>query len=836
MNIIEIVVRGTNELGPMFEQIKAQARSEGRAAGKQIGKDVSAGVDEALPDAGDAGERLGIELARRNRERLKQDLPDAVEKPLEDSGRKGGQKAGQAAAQGISPLIAGAFAAAATTGPGVLLAATAVAVVGAGALLTKGNADLAASYQRLGSAASDMVTTATAPLVPQLSAAVGILQRGIGQVGPELKSVFDAVAPDVTHIASGLVALVGNTLPGMASALRAIAPFASDIAVDFGKIGSGLGGFFQGLGTGAAGGMAGFNAVADILKEVLTDAGQLVGALANGLGPALHDVANVALPVAHALTAVIDAFPPGVIRAAADATLALFLAFKAASLAGLLKDGASFLTFLRGAALAEDAAATGAKAWGAAMDAIPLVAVAAAIGGLALAADKLGGTGDHTSVSVDKFTSSLIDAANGSQGAQDGVVKLATALALMNGTMGMSLQGLKDIDTSLTNLYQSDPAAAAKEFDAITASLKAQGQSADQVAKEFPQYTKAVADAQLQAKEAAAANTALGGSVDVLTQKLTAANLSTQDNARQSAAATLAALGYADGESALATQLNITLQAFTEASGEASAYKTALDALYGKYQSYSDAQATFTEDLDKASKGLKASKEGFDATTTAGAANYKLMSSLATANENRAEALLKETGNQQQANKELQNGALAIDNMAKKAGFTKTQIDALNIALYGTKNIGDISVPISADTSAAYNEVSKVINWIGAQTAYIQVQTVGGAPGGKQLLATGGVVGAYGRAASGGGRGGMTLVGEHGPELVTLPFGSTVHSNPDSRRMLGDGGGSQVVTLEVAPAGASAFEQFMVMALRQWVRARAGNAPNSVQKAFGQSF
>ncbi len=40
-------------------------------------------------------------------------------------------------------------------------------------------------------------------------------------------------------------------------------------------------------------------------------------------------------------------------------------------------------------------------------------------------------------------------------------------------------------------------------------------------------------------------------------------------------------------------------------------------------------------------------------------------------------------------------------------------------------------------------------------------------------------------AASGGIRSSLTWVGEHGPELVQLPAGSSVKSNPDSMRMAG---------------------------------------------------
>ncbi|MCM8555339.1 hypothetical protein [Streptomyces sp. STCH 565 A] len=45
--------------------------------------------------------------------------------------------------------------------------------------------------------------------------------------------------------------------------------------------------------------------------------------------------------------------------------------------------------------------------------------------------------------------------------------------------------------------------------------------------------------------------------------------------------------------------------------------------------------------------------------------------------------------------------------------------------------------------------------------------------------ASGGIIGA----ASGGARGSWTMVGEHEPELVRLPFGSRVYSGPDTRRM-----------------------------------------------------
>jgi hypothetical protein len=86
--------------------------------------------------------------------------------------------------------------------------------------------------------------------------------------------------------------------------------------------------------------------------------------------------------------------------------------------------------------------------------------------------------------------------------------------------------------------------------------------------------------------------------------------------------------------------------------------------------------------------------------------------------------------------------------------------------------IAGIRSAAGAAASAAANVVRSAIN---AARALI--------PG----RASGGFVGAG--AASGGQRGGQILVGEQGPEIVDLPFGSHVNSNSDSRRLMATGGG-----------------------------------------------
>jgi hypothetical protein len=751
VNTVEILVTGKNLTKPEF--------------------------DAAVRDARSTGEKSGANFSAGFKDRLGKDLPGLLPPVDPAKPRASGQATGQAFAGGMSPLILGAFAAIATVGPAAVLGATALAVIGAGALITKGNAQVQASYQQLGQHAAAAVTAAAAPLIPQLLASVRVLDDGIAKTGPELQSVFAAAAPMATQLTGGLVSLVNNTLPGMASGLRAMIPFGQQLGDDFGRIGTGLGGFFAALGSGAAGGMQGFTALATIVEKLLPDLGSIVSVLANGLGPALHDMAAVALPVAAGLTAVVNAFPPGAIRAAADATLALFLAFKAASLAGILTEGATFLTFLKGEAVAATVAteATGALA----------VAETAAVG----AAGALG-----------------------------------TATSAMLGPFGLLAGALLIAQNEITKYtgVQLNPIGAIRQWNQAE-------NSHITVFGDVGKAAQGAGDAVSQYAQILASGTP---SVGQLSSALSTAAAAADASAQSTAANTVAALGGRDGSAQLTMALDDTIIAFQAASGEASAYKLALDASFGKFQDYSAAQAAFTTDLGNTEKALKSGKNAMDLTSMAGAANFTVLSRLADLNESRAEALLRETGSQDQANKSLQAGAIAIDNAAKSAHFSKGQIDALNLALYGTKNIGDIKVKVTADTSAAIAHVVNAIKWIDGQSASFYVSSTGpGNLGSKPGFGHGGIAGA---AATGGPRSNLTWVGEHGPELIPLQPGTMVHSNPDSMRMAAEagrgGGWDGVVRLEVTG------DDLIAQWIRNHVRVVAGNAADSVQKTFGQAF
>lgn len=84
--------------------------------------------------------------------------------------------------------------------------------------------------------------------------------------------------------------------------------------------------------------------------------------------------------------------------------------------------------------------------------------------------------------------------------------------------------------------------------------------------------------------------------------------------------------------------------------------------------------------------------------------------------------------------------------------------------------------------------------------------------------------------AGGGPAGGYTLVGEEGPEILNLPYGSSVMTAGATRRMAGSGGSSGgAVQLEWV--GGNAGDEFMTW-LKKNIRAAAGSGPNSVQIAL----
>jgi len=115
-------------------------------------------------------------------------------------------------------------------------------------------------------------------------------------------------------------------------------------------------------------------------------------------------------------------------------------------------------------------------------------------------------------------------------------------------------------------------------------------------------------------------------------------------------------------------------------------------------------------------------------------------------------------------------------------------------------------------------DVISKVNGTRVSTGYFE-RVLNAKPGRATAFAHGGIIGAQG----GGPRSGLIMVGEHGRELIETAPGSTVHSNPDTERMLATatGGRGGVQALVIEWVGGSAGDEFMSW-LRKNIRIRGG--------------
>lgn len=151
----------------------------------------------------------------------------------------------------------------------------------------------------------------------------------------------------------------------------------------------------------------------------------------------------------------------------------------------------------------------------------------------------------------------------------------------------------------------------------------------------------------------------------------------------------------------------------------------------------------------------------------------------------------------------------ALRNSLSAAGLTAKQIKELGKQFREAKGDGD--------RFAKTYRAKMVFSTFGRP--FSDYTGIGGSS--ARGLAHGGIVGA----ADGGNKSGSIWVGEHGPELATLPPGTNIKSNPDSMRatkasMSGDG--TMQLILRVSPT-ADPFMTALMKALRAEIRDGGGN-------------
>jgi hypothetical protein len=206
------------------------------------------------------------------------------------------------------------------------------------------------------------------------------------------------VGGGLDKLVAGLVKIGRIGLSGFLAVLH-------NLAVAFGALSGGAGNFAQGAINGLVKLSASFAnwatnkgpaALSSLMREVrrlgpevVTTIKNLAAAVPN-LTSGLNPLAPVSLAIANALAKIVKNVPPGVITALAGAFIALHGAAKLAMAAGALGGAWKAVAKFAGATVAADGAITGmtgaeiiataaTRAWGLAMDALPWVALAAAV-------------------------------------------------------------------------------------------------------------------------------------------------------------------------------------------------------------------------------------------------------------------------------------------------------------------------------------------------------------------------------------------------------------------------------------------------------------------------
>lgn len=881
-NVVEIQVTARNLTGPEFEQVRRDAKSIGEATGKEFTAGLGKSVHEEIPgqltlpfqDAGkQAGEKAGDQASQGLFETLKRRSGETIQVPLTEAGKKagdpagtaagdaflgsmkqrirdggppsigdpltkaggdGGKKGGEAAGQqfggAMSPLILSAIAGVALMGPPLIAGGIAAGVALGGAYILKSNQDIQAKYKTLATNVTAQIKDAVSPLGPAIQGSLMQADTAITGMGPTLKKIFTDVEPDVATLTTGITSLVGRMLPGIESGLASSRGNVAAFSTSLGTLGGGVGTFFANVMKDSQGAQQGITSVIGTISTALGTLGKVVNTTATAVGadfaaisPALNGTLGLIGKVSNPVTV------NGLLGFGAALKLDPLIA------TGLTKAAGGLMT------VADKAAVAGGVA-GKFSGALAGTAQAAESSGLALSGPwglALGASAGLLSGLIEKShqAASSISDFTGAVAKDGGVLGDYTTatiaqmlqsdkLATVTDKAGLSL-------ADLTGYVEKNKDATVK----VTTALAGQGFAGTVVKSTLDQMIGSVSGAVKQQQDLAKATTTVTTATQQFQNQLKTAQTTLATNADATAVNTIAGLNLGDANTTLNQSLVALQDGYTLAKNAGSDYGLVLSALNDDTTTLLKSEATFTTQLDTLTKVVKGQTDSLDVNNSVGAKNITTITNIAKAAANAAQATyqneLQTKGADQaytDANRSLATMKQRFIDAADKAGYNKQQVQALANELFKLPTNLTTTVGVVVDTTRARNGVVDLIRYIDAQTGVVQMQITGPSSGitggGRKFNAHGGIIGG---AATGGARGSFTWVGEQGPELVQLPFGSTVHSNPDSQRMLAAGGSdSGPLELQVVFAGNtnSAFATaFMYLVRTGAIKLTAGGVP-----------
>ena len=627
---------------------------------------------------------------------------------------------------------------------------------------------------------------------------------GISMAVRSSQSLFPVLNRDVAILATQVGQIVGHVGPGLVALFGQLNPLLTDLG---GQLVAGSAKFQQWaqssdmVGKFVAYAQNQLPAVEHTLGEVATTVVHLV----QGLAP----LGSTSLSTIGALAKVINTIPVGVLQAVVPVIGSLVLGLKGLELA---RGAAKSLEGLSGKL--SDTGGFAGRASGTVSKFGKFVGF-------------LGPAGVVASIGVGLLSSALGSQAQKQAEATAQVNDYTQALQASNGAINENVRTMV-----AKNLQDSGAFDAAKKLgigiDQVTAAVFDNTQKTavlDELQRRFPdsmeQTAKAAGMTWEQYKALYLAANDLGNALNKQSGEVDKAKAKQQELAASTQTAT-------SMQNTSKVAIDGVSAAMDKQTTAASLLKTAFDRLNGTSLSVEQTENSFLDTLGQLKKAHDAGTSSISQNSTAGRANREVIVQAITAANQAAQAIADQTAK----TKGLSAGAIAgaaslkqhedaIRRAAAAAGLDKAQVDALINTLGRvpkvTTNRVDTNASFAAAQVAALNEEMNRLHSRSLSIDITQtIRTIGGTAFGGRLAGN--------AAGTENWRGGMTLVGEQGPELVSLPAGSKIDPAARTRQKLATGGGGDTyVTVNVG--GSVIAQQDMareVVAAIDLARKRAG--------------
>lgn len=227
---------------------------------------------------------------------------------------------------------------------------------------------------------------------------------------------------------------------------------------------------------------------------------------------------------------------------------------------------------------------------------------------------------------------------------------------------------------------------------------------------------------------------------------------------------------------------------------------------------------------------LKEAKDAVDGLNTVSDDEMRKLVAVADEADNLTASLEGSGASTEELSNAVKRGKDDVYNLGVSMGLSKQKARELADQLIAVPR--SVSANVNVNTGVARTRLQEVQYLLGSirsktitvdviESIYRQDDALARRANGR---AHGGISGAEpGFAATGGARGGMTWVGERGPELVKLPFGSTVYPAGQSQAMAMNGAaGGGPSRIELVITGGDAAGQALVSTLQFEVRTKGG--------------